>query len=103
MCDRRIAIYQIYHRLTNDTKLIPIIANNMINHGFVSLANYIYKLPRTHQLVQSVISTEFLATSNSQGNTEEGKTKRTVTNMRFIMYIEKPRILSLMKKEGTFT
>ena len=76
MGDRRIALYQIYHRLTNDTKLHPIIGNNMINNELVSLANYIYKLPRTNQLVQYVISTEFLATNNSQGNTEEEKMEK---------------------------
>ena len=77
MGDRRIALYQIYHRLTNDTKLLPRIANNMINDGLVPLANYIYKLPRTHQLVQSSISTEFLATNNSQENSEEEKTEKS--------------------------
>ena len=80
MGDKRIALYQIYHRLTNDIKLLPIIANNTINDELVSLVNYIYKLPITHQLAQSVISTEFLATNNSQENSEEEKTEKNEEN-----------------------
>lgn len=54
MGDRRIALYQLYHRLTGDSSPAPRIALNMVNDGLALLAKYIMKLPTTRQVQTSV-------------------------------------------------
>ena len=81
MGDRRIALYQIYHRLTNNSSFVTTIARNMLNDGLAQLANYLLKFPRQQLMVQASISSNIVLSSDDDKEHEESNNNFFATEM----------------------
>ncbi|EAY22945.1 hypothetical protein TVAG_076920 [Trichomonas vaginalis G3] len=73
MGDRRISLYQFYHRLTGDISPLKKICFNLMNDGLYPLAKYLILLPKNRQIQTSVSLdiTEKIQSENSSGEKSE--------------------------------